>query len=74
MTSWLRREADSHLAKEDGPLGSANALLEDFGRHVLAEVERQVTIEQTHVDGLSDPAWNAYESALTIIRSLREGQ
>ena len=48
-------------------------LLEQFGLRVLAEVERQMTNEQWHVARSSDPAWNAYESALTIIRSLREG-
>ena len=66
MTSWLRREAGKFHAWN-------RPELEAFSLLVLAEVERQVTIEQTHVDGLSDPAWNAYESALTIIRSLREG-
>ena len=68
VMSWLRREAE-----RDADLVEAN-IKEQFGLRVLDEIERQVAIEQKSVDGLSDPAWNAYESALTIIHSLREGR
>ena len=72
MSSWLRHEAERAQQRRDNWRREECLDFEQFGLLVLAEVERQVTLEQKHVDGLSDPAWNAYESALDIIRSLRE--
>ena len=72
MSSWLRQAAEEKWREKTiFDQGVVNEL-EQFGLRVLAEVERQVTIEQKCVDGTSDPAWNAYEGALTIVRSLRE--